>query len=208
MDDRAHERMLEAFGLAPGDELADLVVALREAPTIEELPPALEARTLLAVRAAAGPLPRAERPRPRRQWLRVLAPVAVAAAVLLAVVLRPAGELEVEGTLAATRALPGATGDVEVRLLDIGREIEFRSDSLPILPKGAYYELWFVGPGDSRRAPNRISAGTFHPDEDGRSHVTFTAAVDPAKYPVIAVSREPGDGDPRRTGPDVLRLGR
>jgi len=29
--------------------------------------------------------------------------------------------------------------------------------------------------------------------------------VDPAKYPVLSVTAEPGDGDPRRTGPEVLR---
>ncbi len=83
--------------------------------------------------------------------------------------------------------------------------IEFRTNELPILPKGEFYELWFVGPGDTLAEPNRISAGTFHPDEEGRSHVTFAAAVDPAKYPVLSVTAEPGDGDPRRTGSEVLR---
>lgn len=33
----------------------------------------------------------------------------------------------------------------------------------------------------------------------------FHAAVDPSKYPVVAVTEEPGDGDPRPTRPDVLR---
>jgi Anti-sigma-K factor rskA len=95
--------------------------------------------------------------------------------------------------------------NVEVRKTGIGRVIRFESDELPILPKGEYYELWFVGRGDTPTTPNRISAGTFHPDEDGRSHVTFTAAVDPAKYPVLSVTAEPGDGDPEPTGPEVLR---
>jgi len=31
------------------------------------------------------------------------------------------------------------------------------------------------------------------------------AAVDPAKYRVLSVTAEPGDGDPRPTGPEVLR---
>ena len=92
-----------------------------------------------------------------------------------------------------------------MRKTGIGRVIAFRSDSLPILPKGDYYELWFVGPGDSPARPNRISAGTFHPDEQGRSRVRFAAAVDPALYPVLSVTAEPGDGDPRATGPEVLR---
>ena len=72
-------------------------------------------------------------------------------------------------------------------------------------PKGESYELWFVGPGDSREEPNRISAGTFHPDPEGRSNVTFAAAVDPAKYPVLSVTAEPGDGDPRPSRREVLR---
>ena len=104
---------------------------------------------------------------------------------------------------------PGAStssGEVSVREAGIGRLIAFESDELPILPTGEYYELWFVGPGDTRESPNRISAGTFHPDPEGRSDVAFTAAVDPAKYPVVSVTAEPGDGDPERTGPEVLRL--
>ena len=104
---------------------------------------------------------------------------------------------------------PGAgaeTGEVRVQMTGIGRLISFRSDELPILPTGEYYELWFVGPGDSPETPNRISAGTFHPNERGRSRVEFTAAVDPAKYPILSVTAEPGDGNPARTGPEVLRL--
>ena len=115
-----------------------------------------------------------------------------------------AGTLEVSGTMTA----PGgeAAGTIDVRALGIGRQIAFRSDALPILPKGQYYEVWFVGPGDTRAAPNRISAGTFHPDEQGRSAVEFTAAVDPALYPVIEITAEPGDGDPAPTGEVVARL--
>lgn len=79
---------------------------------------------------------------------------------------------------------------------------EFEAELLPI---GEYYELWFVGPGDVPGRPNRISAGTFHPDKDGRSIVTFAAAVDPVTCPEVAVTAEPGDGHPALNGPDVLR---
>ena len=65
--------------------------------------------------------------------------------------------------------------------------------------------MWFVGPGDRPGAPNRISAGTFHPNHEGRSRVTLTAAVDPAKYPEIAVTAEPAGGGPAPTGRDVVR---
>ena len=87
----------------------------------------------------------------------------------------------------------------------IGRIVQLRSSDLPILPKGEFYEVWFVGAGDSPAAPNRISAGTFHPDSEGRSDVDLTAAVDPALYPQLAVTAEPGDGNPAPDGPDVLR---
>jgi anti-sigma-K factor RskA len=130
--------------------------------------------------------------------------VAAAAAILLLALQLggPAGELELRTVLGSPS---GAEAMVEVRKTGIGRVIELRTDELPILPKGDYYELWFVGPEDSQARPNRISAGTFHPDENGRSDVTFAAAVDPALFPVLSVTAEPGDGDPRPTGPEVLR---
>ncbi|HYN52930.1 MAG TPA: anti-sigma factor, partial [Thermoleophilaceae bacterium] len=99
----------------------------------------------------------------------------------------------------------GQTASAVVQKTGIGRVVDFRTEALPILPKGEYYELWFVGPGDRPSKPNRISAGTFHPDEVGRSNVRFAAAVDPAMYPRLAVTAEPGDGDPSPTRPDILR---
>ncbi|CAN5536298.1 hypothetical protein BH20ACT19_BH20ACT19_03680 [soil metagenome] len=92
-----------------------------------------------------------------------------------------------------------------VRETGIGRGVSFDSSDLPILPKGDYYALWFVGPEDSPASPDRVSAGTFHPDPEGESQVRYAAAVDPAKYPVLAVTAEQGDGDPVPTLPDVLR---
>ena len=86
-----------------------------------------------------------------------------------------------------------------------GRTVRFRSDDLPILPTGEFYEVWFVGPGDTPGSPNRISAGTFHPDDQGRTNIVLFAAVDPRKLPVLEVTAEPGDGDPGPSGPAVLR---
>ena len=89
--------------------------------------------------------------------------------------------------------------------LGIGRVVTLRSDDLAELDNTAeFYEVWFVGPGDSPRKPNRVSAGTFHPDKQGRSRVRLTAAVDPAKYEGLSITREPRDGEPGRTGPEVL----
>ena len=100
---------------------------------------------------------------------------------------------------------PAAQARVTGVKVGIGRIVTVRSDDLPILPKGEYYEVWFVGPGDRPGRPNRISAGTFHPDEQGRSAVELTAAVEPTKYPELSVTAEPADGDPSPNGPEVLR---
>lgn len=128
--------------------------------------------------------------------------------VVLVIALGGSGDhgppLELRAALRAP-GRPTVTADAEVFRLDVGRAIAFHTDRLPVLPKGEYYELWFVGPGDSRATPDRISAGTFHPDLQGRSDVRFAAAVDPKKYPVLSVTAEPGNGDPRPSRHEVLR---
>lgn len=115
-----------------------------------------------------------------------------------------AGEFELRAALSApngTRTLATAT----ISDIGIGRRVSFRTDELPILPKKEFYELWFVGPGDAPGDLNRISAGTFHPDEQGRTYVELKAAVDPKSYPTLEVTAEPGDGDPLPSGKVVLR---
>jgi hypothetical protein len=112
--------------------------------------------------------------------------------------------VEYDGPMVGPAGEPTAA-ELLVVATGTGRIVELDTDVLPILPTGEFYELWFVGPGDAADSPNRISAGTFHPDPDGRSDVQFLAAVDPALFPVVEVTTEPGDGDPRPTGPVVLR---
>jgi Anti-sigma-K factor rskA len=194
---------------ANGRELAELEQAaslLRDAITVTTPPPGLKGKVLLAVEQAATGQVQAPAPRPPRRRFRLAfgAGALAAAAAILLLTLQlggPAGELELRAVLSSSN---GVEATVEVRKTGIGRVIQLQTDELPILPKGDYYELWFVGPGDTRARPNRISAGTFHPDENGRSEVTFAAAVDPALFPVLSVTAEPGDGDPRPTGPEVL----
>lgn len=137
--------------------------------------------------------------------------LAAAAAVLIALVVGvgvvwsgeddPTGEVEYAGPIEG----PGGEARLSVVKTGIGRVVEIDTVDLEILPTGEYYELWFVAPTDSAESPDRISAGTFHPDPDGRSRVTFAAAVDPTLYPVVEVTAEPGDGDPGPDGPVVLR---
>ncbi len=113
------------------------------------------------------------------------------------------GVLEFQQELASTGG--GQHADVIGRRVGIGRIVAIRSDDLPILPKGEFYEVWFVAANDAPDRLNRISAGTFHPDEKGLTVVSLTAAVDPAKYPTLAITAEVGDGDPRPSSREVLR---
>jgi anti-sigma-K factor RskA len=166
-------------------------------------PPELETRALGAIRGVPTPPPSRRLAWPRLALAGGVA-LALAAAVLAGTRLDGGvpGSLELEATL--TSRSGDQSAEVSVHKTPTGRVVDLRTDELPILPEGEYYELWFVGPGDRPGAPERISAGTFHPDPEGRSDVRFAAAVDPQGYPELAVTREPGDGDPS-PGRDVLQ---
>lgn len=193
-------------------DFARLDALLRAMAPPAALPAPLRDRTLAAITAeAVTATPQRRRrsrrlgPPRRRAGQFGLAGIGALVAAGLALVFARAGD---DGPRRAELVAPAdsrVTARADVTKTGIGRVVEFDTTKLPILPKGEFYELWFVGPGDRPERPNRISAGTFHPDEQGRSRVTFAAAVDPEKYPVLSVTAEPGDGDPRVTGPEVLR---
>ncbi len=218
----AYERHLESCQECR-EELRDLgdlapLLDVAFAADAADPPPELRVRTLAALEREVGPDARdrvlglAPQRGERRWWVRRGGAFALATGLAAVAAFfvgrtyesRERGPVEVRAALSAPGD-PSIDASAQVVKTGIGRVIEFRSEELPILPTGEFYELWFVGPGDTLAEPNRISAGTFHPDEEGRSHVTFAAAVDPAKYPVLSVTAEPGDGDPRRTGSEVLR---
>ena len=92
-----------------------------------------------------------------------------------------------------------------MRVTPVGREVELDIRRLRDPRPDGLYELWFVAPDDTARRPHRVSAGTFHPDERGRGTVRLLAAADPKRYPRLAVTLQPSDGNPRRIGPEVLR---
>ena len=181
------------------DPLPRLLV--RAAPRWE-VPRDLEARTFAAI--ANGCPARPTRRRLRWSWP-VLAGAAgslAAAAVVLVLVLgggSPQGErLRLVGEDADVIANVVTTG--------VGREVTLDIRQLEDPRPNGLYELWFVGPDDTRRRPQRVSAGTFHPDDQGRGTVRLVAAAAPERYPRISVTLEPNDGNPRRTGLEVLRV--
>lgn len=204
---------------AEARELGNTAALLREAAPPFEPPHDLASRVHQAVIDSVSQAPSVPaEPTSKRAfsisrpaWSRRLALAGGLAAILAAAVFAgaqigasPEGELEVSGDLASEDGT--ALASVEVREIGIGRIVDLESDELPILPKGEYYEVWFVGAGDSPADPNRISAGTFHPDADGSSDVELKAAVDPARFPVIEITSEPGDGDPAPSGSVVAAL--
>lgn len=186
--------------------------AIRRSPRLPDLPPGLKERVIAAVGASEVDQRGQNRGRAaRRKFALPTLPQfgfgagfgAIAVALVLIIFGGPEGELEVEATLAGT----GASAEVVVREIGEGRTVAVFSDDLEILPTGDYYEVWFVGEGDSPTTPNRISAGTFHPNPDGVTDTTLFGAVDPAKLPRIEITIEPGDGDPAPSGDVVLSSG-
>ncbi len=215
-------------------ELAEVAALLQRTSPVAP-PEGLEARVLAAVADAARLAPRepagaaADPPGDElaaRRGLRAAgAGLAVAAGLALAFLLGSGTATDTTTTVAqaprtitdtslpgspekaATLRGDGVRAEAQVNVTGPGRVVSVRSMSVPKIPKGTYYELWFVGPGDSPRAPNRISAGTWHPDKRGLTDVRFLIAADPAKFPEIEVTREPPDGDPAPSGTVVLRSG-
>ncbi|MGE0028638.1 MAG: anti-sigma factor [Thermoleophilia bacterium] len=198
--------------MAEHDELPEELrrvagLARRAAPPFE-VPADLEAATFARLREEAAGAGR------RRAGARAVAALAAAAAAGALLALGIAcgvgggadGALELAGVLRSD-ATAAVAGSVEVRRTALGREVHLRSDDLPVLPVGRFYEVWFVAPDDRPGAPHRISAGTFHPDAHGHSDLTLHAAVDPARFPVVSVTAEDGADGPG-PGREVARLSR
>jgi hypothetical protein len=191
------------------DDLIDLL-----AKVLDVAPPQPPAQRVAAVRAGADAA-RREAARPARRhpvrYAVAAATVGVLGGLVVGVALdddasgpTASGVVEYDGMLVAPTGGPEDAALTVVRT-GIGRVLELDTRALPILPAGEFYEVWFVAPSTEEEPAPRISAGTFHPDPDGRSHVRLAAAVDPARYPVVEITAEPGDGDPAATGPVVLR---
>jgi hypothetical protein len=178
-------------------DLRGLHALLERAAPPFEVPPDLESRVL------APPPPR---PRRRRRWAWIAAPVSAAAAAAIVFVMSTGGP---EPQRLALRSTLGENVDVtaEVRVTPVGREVELDINRLRDPRPDGLYELWFVAPDDTPRKPHRVSAGTFHPDSQGRGTVRLLAAADPKRYPRLSVTLQRSDGNPRRVGPEVLRPG-
>ncbi|WP_336923489.1 anti-sigma factor [Aquipuribacter sp. SD81] len=199
-DDELERTLADALAPAPAAPSPERVAALRAA---------VEARRPGRRPAAWSSVPRRTRG--------VLA-LAAAAAVLVAAGAVGAALSDDDDVLARgepeftalLEADGGAVVDLSGALAPEGRIVEVDSEDLPELPRGEYYELWFVGPDDDLPGgpADRVSAGTFHPPYGGGpTYVVLHAAVDPALFPEAEITREVADGDPAPSRDVVARSG-
>jgi anti-sigma-K factor RskA len=183
--------------------LQGLPALLKRAVPPVEVPSGLWERTSAAVERAAG--------RERRGQRLRLAAVALLLVVIVAVggfslgrygPFTDRGQV-VEFALAAPDGGP-AQATAKVREVGAGLAITMEIRGLAPNPPGSVYECWYVGPGDTRERPNRMSAGTFTVGADGRATVRMHSAADLQRYPAMGVTLERDRGNPARSGEKVL----
>jgi anti-sigma-K factor RskA len=179
---------------------------LEESAPPVDVPAGLAARTFEAVERAA----RSERQRVGQR--RVVG--AVAAAVALIVVTAgtvfgisrlgdPDDGAEREIRLEAATA-GHQRGSAYVRQMVSGTRVRLELTRLTPNRSGTYYECWYIGERDRPGHPDRVSAGSFSVGADGTANVTMLTAARFERYPRMAVTLEPADGNPSANGPEVL----
>jgi anti-sigma-K factor RskA len=95
---------------------------------------------------------------------------------------------------------PAAARAEAVIAQDGTRTMTLDVSGLPPTRPGDFYEVWML-----RSPAELVSVGTFRVDRGGRARVTFPVGADARRFPVVDVSREPADGDPRHSSDSVLR---
>jgi hypothetical protein len=135
--------------------------------------------------------------RHRGRWL------AGAAAILVALALGVGGltlgrDRDTGQTVALGAPAAGAaTAEAQMRGAGDDQIMTMTARGLPRPPAGGYYEVWLVGDG-GREFP----VGILSPDGQGIWSLPAEVA---ARYRVIHVTLEPGDGDPAMSTRTVLR---
>jgi anti-sigma-K factor RskA len=167
---------------------------------LDELPDGLWERIEAST---AGPVTELA-PARRRRWS---TPALAAAAVVVAVVViaaaalraaRPPGAELAEARLTSAGLARPSTLEGEARLVAVdGRqEIDLDVPDLPV-GSGTFFELWLLAPDATRMQ----SLGT----TDGHGRFAVPEGIDPHRYPVVDVSREPPDGNPAHSGDSLVR---
>ncbi|MCZ6662364.1 MAG: anti-sigma factor [Actinobacteria bacterium] len=197
----AFEEHLEFCAACQGTvaELGEGLAAMALADAIEP-PPELRKVVLEGVEPV-GPEPVASIPK-RRSWLRVLAPVAAVAALVLATVsilsADPVQEIAAapDATtidLVATQAYPGTPPSVATVVFSPSLEAAFVDfDGLAPVDHDRTYQIWLIGDSDP------IPAGTFTPDRNGVAEVPVDGLATLDK--TLGITEEPQGGSTAPTG--------
>src|SRR5215217_1205243 len=137
----------------------------------------------------------------QRRWKTWIPAAALGLAAILGAVLFIAisGGSGAVTSLASTDLAPGAAG--EILLAQAGGEnvrVELEVWGLPELGEEEYYELWFVEDDE------HMSGGTFRAKPEGSTVIDLTAPANILSYPVVDITRESDDGDPRPSEDKLL----
>ena len=207
-------------------ELASLkqVTSLVRAAPLEHAPPSeLEERTIAVVTGTATPSRRvvspAEVSRSRNRLLVSIGVPALAAALLITGFMAADWRSDVEDMESQLGAFkrtgggspvqslsftsgtdegPHADGELLVQPDGTYRLMMWVGD-LSATPPGQHYEVWLSG------EQGWVSAGSYKVATTGDVAWACPIGVRPSDFPEVWVTLEPDDGDPRRTGPSVLR---
>jgi anti-sigma-K factor RskA len=197
--------------LAGCDACAQEIAGLREttarlgAATATPPPAALKERVLAAARQTRQHTPVVTPLRPRRRYLRVAIPAAVAAGLIgIAVTYGLANSTanqrlgqaqQSSAAIAAIMTAADATmmqgqvsggGSATVVMSDVEDALVFMARGLPALPATSSYELWLVGPGGDR------PAGMIQPQAHGMSSPVIARGLRQGDRLMLSV--EPAQG--------------
>jgi hypothetical protein len=99
-------------------------------------------------------------------------------------------------SLSGLTLAPDAAGRADVVETSGGRQLDLDVDRLAA-PDG-FYEVWLIDPTVTKMVAIGVLSGS-----EGR--FTLPAGVDLASYPLVDISIQPLDGDPKHSGRSVLR---
>jgi hypothetical protein len=131
-------------------------------------------------------------------WIALAAAVGVVIGGVVGASLMRTSPPEVVATVALEPlAEYAATGNASVEVLD-GTEV-LAVDVTGLPSTDGYFEVWLLSPD----ASSMIALGTLGPDE--RAVLPLPAGISLADYPVVDISAEPYDGDPKHSTDSVVR---
>ena len=212
----AGELDVEPVSAAERQRMASAARLVSQAWTGAEPQPELRGKVLNHIRAEAGrpaaPVADLDAVRERRRRLgrRALASLAAAAAVIAVVVALTVGHsptspklFDAALTVVRGSPSPSATGGTELHRGKYGYDVRLDADGLAPAGSG-WYELWYVGKGDTRARPKRVAIATFRP-RNGSIHTVFPAAFDGSRFNRVSITLQPpNEGDPSFIGREVL----